>query len=434
VDRTISIQDPAAVHVHDDSAFAEEDGLWGPIADEWAENCRRCDDVLRCRGENNVSTCLAEALTEKLQVKRARRKREKVARKERKRTAGNAMLRVATQNFNGGAGEAKMEEAVSNMKQRDIGILCGQEGRRKREKMERWDSGEILLPASAFLPTSIQSAKKKDGNFILLDANWGKAYVKGGKRVKSYGPRLMATWLPLQQNKKWLCLINVHFPDGGKLKSEKDAFWRDFETCVSKADESDIMVVVGDFNASMGVSTGDYDLVCGNEGIPCQNENGRRLKSFAGMQDLVDLVSWEKQTLPATRYDTRTRAGRQLDRVLMRQSDRDMVVACSNFTVLVDSDHEAVVVTSSLAFDAPKHKTVRSTRSRKDIAIAFVETAESTCGALLDAAVTTIETLEDKKRGEREWWDGDDALLTEAVLLRNQCSRVCAKSKTAANL
>jgi hypothetical protein len=30
-----------------------------------------------------------------------------------------------------------------------------------------------------------------------IDANWGKACVKGGKRVKSYGPRLMATWLSL---------------------------------------------------------------------------------------------------------------------------------------------------------------------------------------------------------------------------------------------
>ena len=70
----------------------------------------------------------------------------------------------------------------------------------------------------------------------------------------------MAIWLPLQKSKKWLYLINVHFPDGGKLKSEKDAFWRDFETCVSKADESDIMVIVGDFNASMGVSTSEYDL------------------------------------------------------------------------------------------------------------------------------------------------------------------------------
>jgi hypothetical protein len=236
-----------------------------------------------------------------------------VARQKRKRTAWNAILRAATQNFNGGAGEAEMEEAVSNMKQRDIGVLCGQEGRRKREKMERWDPGKMLLPASAFLPPSTQSAKKKDGNFIFLDANWGKACVQGGKRIKGCGPRLMAMWLPLQQNKKWLCLVNVHFPDGGKLKCEIDAFWRDFETCVSKADEAGVVVTTGDFNASMGVSTGDYDLVCGNEGIPHQNENGRRLKSFAGMKDLAYLVSWKKQCLPATCYDMRTLTGRQLD-------------------------------------------------------------------------------------------------------------------------
>jgi hypothetical protein len=100
---------------------------WGPIADEWAEKCRQFDDVLRYRGEDNVSTCLADALTEKPQAKRARRKRKKMARKEKKRTAGNTTLRMATQNFNGGLGEGKMEEAAANMQLRNLGIVFGQE-------------------------------------------------------------------------------------------------------------------------------------------------------------------------------------------------------------------------------------------------------------------------------------------------------------------
>ena len=443
------------------SQEVQEDELWGPIADEWAEKCRQFDDVLRYRGEDNVATCLADTLTEKLQAKRARRKREKMARKEKKRTAANTVLRMATQNFNGGLGEGKMEEAVANMQLRNLGIVFGQEGRRRTKKMERWDTGEIFLPAARDTPNA-EVSRKKDGNFFLLNAHWGKAFIKGGKRVKVYNPRLMAMWLPLEHNKRWLYLINVHFPDGGKPKAMQDEFWREFEACVGMADEGDIPIIMGDFNASMGVSAGEYDMVCGNEGNPYQNECGRRLKSYAGMQDLVDLVSWEKQCLPATYYDIRTRAGRQLDRALIRLRDWHAVISCSNASMLVDSDHEAVVLTMLLQFDKPKPKSGRTTRMQKDVGSAcedkdeegntklvkvvadnwrtitgapsFVATAESTYDALLQSVVSSMESLGNKTRGRRGWWDGDDEALVEAIVLRNQCSRIYARSKTAENL
>jgi hypothetical protein len=335
---------------------------------------------------------------------------------------------MATQNFNGGLGEGKMEEAVSNMQLRNLGIVFGQEGRRRTKKMERWDTGEIFLPAAQD-SSKVDVSRKKDGNFFFLNAHWGKAFIKGGKRVKVYNPRLMAIWLPLEHNKHWLYLVNVHFPDGGKPKAMQDDFWKEFETCVGRAEEGDILIIMGDFNASMGVSTGEYDLVCGEEGNPHQNECGRRLKSFAGMQDLVDLVSWEKQYLPATYYDIRTRAGRQLDRAIVRQEDWHAVVSCSNATMIVDSDHEAVVLTLLLDFDKPKQKSVRAKRMQKDVVSAcedkdaegniefvtdvadkwkmatgapsFVETAESTHAALLQSAVSSMEALGNKTHGKR---------------------------------
>jgi hypothetical protein len=81
-------------------------------------------------------------------------------------------------------------------------------------------------------------SKKKDGNFFsVLNACWGKAFIKGEKRLLVYNPRLMAMWLPLQDKSKWLYLANVHFPDGGKPQAIKDASWVQFELCLRKADE-----------------------------------------------------------------------------------------------------------------------------------------------------------------------------------------------------
>ena len=76
-------------------------------------------------------------------------------------------------------------------------------------------------------------------------------------------------------------------------------------------DVDDVPIIMGDFNASLGKSTSDEDLVCGSYGSDYQNESGKRLKSFAGMHSFVDLVSWEEQELPATHYDIKTRAGRE---------------------------------------------------------------------------------------------------------------------------
>ena len=64
----------------------------------------------------------------------------------------------------------------------------------------------------------------------------------------------------------------------------------------------------------------------------------------------------------------------------------------------------------------------------------FVETAESTYAALLQSVVSSMEALRNKTHGKRGWWDGDDEALAEVVLLRNQCSRIYARSKSAENL
>jgi hypothetical protein len=341
------------------SREVQEDELWGPVADAWDENCRQCDEdtthapiaqqwAEECRAWDNVhrhhtlggddlATALASTLSSKVQATRERRKREKKARNANKhRTA--SLFRAATQNFNGGSGQEKLEELVRNMVKRNLGIVFGQEGRRRDDKIERWDTGEIFTSAG-----SPNNSRKKDGNFFVLSGCWAKAFIRGGKRMKVYNPRSMTLSLPLP-GRKWLCLINVHFPDGGKTKSVRDAHWVAFEKCVNAMDGDETPIIMGDFNASLGKSTSDEDLARGNYGSDYQNESGRRLKSFAGMHSFVDLISWEEQELPATHYDIKTRAGRQLDRAFILVRDWRLAMACSNATTLVDSDHESVIL------------------------------------------------------------------------------------------
>jgi hypothetical protein len=152
VDRTLVIEVPAAAHMHNDSAFAEEDAKWAaiakqwlgecracaniyrykgggdlatalqndedaqwaPIAHQWAEECRACDKVHRCRGGDDLATALAYTLAFKVQAKRDRRKREKKARNANKHRTAD-LFRAATQNFNGESGQEKLGELVRNV-------------------------------------------------------------------------------------------------------------------------------------------------------------------------------------------------------------------------------------------------------------------------------------------------------------------------------
>jgi hypothetical protein len=125
----------------------QEGKLWALFAEQWESECKAYKTTFLYRGGSATSS--AVSFTEKLEAKRARRKREKLACKPKKSRNQDELFRAATQNFNGNgeSGEEKTEEAASNIKLRKLGVVFGQEGRRCQNKIERWDAGELLLPA-----------------------------------------------------------------------------------------------------------------------------------------------------------------------------------------------------------------------------------------------------------------------------------------------
>jgi hypothetical protein len=102
-----------------------------------------------------------------------------------------------------------------------------------------------------------------------------------------------------------------------------------------------IMLIMGDFNASTGVSSNASDLVCGAHGNPHQDAPGRKLKATAAMFNLMDLTTWEEQRMVNACYDIKTQAGRQIDRAFVTAQDRELVRKCVNAAMIVDSDHES---------------------------------------------------------------------------------------------
>jgi endonuclease/exonuclease/phosphatase family metal-dependent hydrolase len=125
----------------------------------------------------------------------------------------------------------------------------------------------------------------KGGNFFVLDAEWKHALVRGGKPMNKHSPRLVTMRIPIH-GWKHLYLVNAHFPDSSKPKAIRQAHQLLFERAMNEKGHNGVVLVMGDFNASTGMSEGEGDLVCGPHGISHQDAAGRLLKTTAGMPNL----------------------------------------------------------------------------------------------------------------------------------------------------
>jgi exonuclease III len=148
--------------------------------------------------------------------------------------------------------ESQLEEIHLQMKQLHIGIVCGQEGRRPTASMTRWDTEELLV---AFEDVTDNTSMKKDGNFFVLDSHWKAAFLRGGKQMKRFCPRLVTIRVPLTHTfYKHVYVINAHAPDESKAVGVRRAFRERLDDALHQAQVDDLVILAGDMNACTGTS------------------------------------------------------------------------------------------------------------------------------------------------------------------------------------
>ena len=204
-------------------------------------------------------------------MKKLRRARERAGRKKNKREKKNETLTCCSQNYNGSSTREKMEGSSRQMRHQKIGITFGQEGRNPTQLVERCDTGEIFIGFGAKATTG--SNRVKEGNFFILDATWRDAFVRGGKQMRMYPPRLVTITIPLQGGRH-LHLVNAHCPDSSKPSAVRRAFQLLLEEALGNKGHDDVLLAMGDWNASTGLSEGEDDLARGPHGIALQDAAG----------------------------------------------------------------------------------------------------------------------------------------------------------------
>ena len=149
--------------------------------------------------------------------------------------------------------------------------MFGQEGRNPTQLVGQRDTGQIFIGFGAKATTG--SNRVKEGNFFILDATWRDAFVRGGKQMRMYPPRLVTITIPLQGGRH-LHLVNAHCPDSSKPSAVRRAFQLLLEEALGNKGHDDVLLAMGDWNASTGVSEGEDDLARGPHGIALQDAAG----------------------------------------------------------------------------------------------------------------------------------------------------------------
>ena len=149
----------------------------------------------------------------------------------------------------------------------------------------------------------ISSTKRRGSGTVELNGGW-KIFYSGvdaamsaqagvGLLVSPNIAECVVDWVPLggrvcllklRLQERSMCILQVYAPN---IKSQYEAFLEEVEVALAKATSSESLVLLGDFNAHVGIDNATWKGVIGQHGDPADiNKNGRCLLQFCATNGL----------------------------------------------------------------------------------------------------------------------------------------------------
>ena len=143
---------------------------------------------------------------------------------------------------------------------------------------------------------------------------------------KGINDRLMMLCLPLP-GKKQATVISAYAPTMSNPEEIKDKFYQDLESLIAKIPKSNKLIILGDFNARVGVDHMAWKGVIGRNGIGKCNSNGHLLLRTCAAHDLLitNTVFRQPNRNKATWMHPRSKQWHMIDYVIVRKKDRQDV-------------------------------------------------------------------------------------------------------------
>jgi len=161
-----------------------------------------------------------------------------------------------------------------------------------------------------------------------------------------------------------LCIIQTYAPTAESSEEAIDNFYHDLDLAYRQVKSTDVLFLMGDFNAKVGSAICDDDVI-GSYGLGEVNERGERLKDFCEMHDLLITNTFFKN--PPRRLYTWMSPGdiarNQIDYVIVNRRFRNAVLNAKAYPGAdCNSDHNPVIATVRLKLKKIPRSTPSSLR------------------------------------------------------------------------
>lgn len=254
-----------------------------------------------------------------------------------------------------------------------------------------------------------------------------------------------------------ITIINVHAPTNEQEDEEKEQFYESLQRTVDQTPKSDIVVILGDFNAKLGKEE-LYKKVTGNFTLHDQtNENGEILCNFAAYNDfkIVSTQFQHKAIHKGTWISPDQRTINQIDHVLINSGKSEMIEDVRSLRgPNVDTDHYLLkVLLNQKLPNIYMKKPVKAAKwnksniqdqgKLKEYRMKLVEFLKNCCEqdwqdvnehwkVVKEGIIKAADEVIGKqgKRPKNEWWDKD---CESAVQKKNDARNKAMQNKTRAS-
>ena len=252
---------------------------------------------------------------------------------------------------------------------------------------------------------------------------------------KGINERLMTMCLPLPSCN--ITLISAYAPTLNSTQLEKDCFYDSLNAIIKKVPSSHKLLLMGDFNARVGVDYSSWEKVLGKHGVGRENSNGTLLLSLCAQNELIitNTIFQQADRFKTTWMHPGTKRWHLIDYVITRQRDVNDVnhtrVMCGSHTW---SDHRLVRCKLNLRAKLPRHtrrlkptmklniEKLKSADCREMLeerlkqAFATVESTGTSAAETWDVLKTTTyevakDVLGSPVRKHRDWFNENDPLI-----------------------
>ena len=211
--------------------------------------------------------------------------------------------------------------------------------------------GYTILHSGRPVPGDGDIIERNEGVGIVLDPLLADAWRRAGEVWKGVSSRIIMARVKLDDRTRrqigrniirptHATIISVYAPTHQSSLEKKEEFYTDLQRALDGVVKDDVLLLLGDFNARVGISerqtgtvTFNWNGVKGCHGVGKMNESGEHLLSFCAVNELVIMnTTFEKRNIHKYTWQHPTsKKWHCIDYVIMRQTQRNF---CCDVTVL----------------------------------------------------------------------------------------------------